>query len=420
MEFTLDFQRKILACLYRLPVFMQQNCTLVSEGMFDAATYSLLSTVLTTFWNEHTVLPSKTSILQVLTNAGQASGTIEGISSLLDELDKENLEDIVFVEQQISIFARVQAIVRAIEENNRLLTVGEVEDFQSILQKAFLVGTHREFGIDFFDHEPEFEEDIVNAVPTLIPPLDARIGWGLLPGELGVWLGDTGMGKTHALIHCAKAGVYFRKNVVMYTFEMSHEQLVVRLSSSFIGVPPQQLRFSRAKLRAFRNHMRLCAGKLLIKEFPMGGATVAQLKEHLYSLDFVPGLVVVDYADVMKPTKDYDDLYRTIGAVYEQLKGLAQEFHVPVWTASQASRESRKVEQVDLIHIADSYEKARKADVIVGMSQNEQERQDHIMRLTLNKSRKSAGGMTFEIRQDYNRMLFYKIDVNTASFANRG
>ena len=54
---------------------------------------------------------------------------------------------------------------------------------------------------------------------------------------------------------------------------------------------------------------------------------------------FKPGLIIIDYADIMRSTRQYDSLRHELKLIYEELRNLAMELGIPVWTASQANRE---------------------------------------------------------------------------------
>ena len=92
-------------------------------------------------------------------------------------------------------------------------------------------------------------------------------------------------------------------------------------------------------------------GRLIIKEYPTGTASVITIRNHLDKLllkNFKPNLIIVDYADIMRSTRSYDSLRHELKLVYEELRNLAMELNVPVWTASQANRDSANSDIVGL------------------------------------------------------------------------
>lgn len=134
------------------------------------------------------------------------------------------------------------------------------------------------------------------------------------------WLGHSAM----------RAGV----NVVHYTLELSEKTIGLRYDSCLCDIDSNLIIQNKEKVLQMYGEMNL--GKLIIKQYPMNFATVYTLRAHLeklYLQNFKPGLILIDYADVMRSTRQYDSVRHELKLIYEELRSFAVEEGYPIWTA---------------------------------------------------------------------------------------
>ena len=143
--------------------------------------------------------------------------------------------------------------------------------------------------------------------------------------------------------------------------------------------------------------------------------------------NFKPSLIVIDYADIMRSTRTYDSLRHELKLVYEELRNLAMELNIPVWTASQANRDSAKAEIVGLENMSEAYGKAMVADVVVSLSRKPLEKATGAGRLFVAKNRAGSDGLMFPIRIDTSMSFIEVLDnaqemsiVDAVESANTG
>lgn len=126
--------------------------------------------------------------------------------------------------------------------------------------------------------------------------------------------------------------------------------------------------------------------------------------------DFIPSLIVIDYADIMRSTRSYDSLRHELKLIYEELRNLAMEMKIPVWTASQANREAANAEVVGLDNMSEAYGKAMVADVVVSLSRKQLEKSTGAGRLFVAKNRAGVDGILFPVRIDCSKSKITVID----------
>ena len=115
------------------------------------------------------------------------------------------------------------------------------------------------------------------------------------------------------------------------------------------------------------------------------------------SLGYEPDLVLLDYADLLRSTEKAEARYIELGAIYEQLRGLAGEYQVPIWTASQSQRSSIQDDVIQADKIAESYSKIMTADLVLSLSRKLEDKVNHTGRMHVIKNRFGSDGMTFPV-----------------------
>jgi len=282
----------------------------------------------------------------------------------------------------------------------------------SIMKDAVFKGNSSTIGHDFFeDHESRFILVDRATCPTGIAHLDKKdvLNGGLGRGEIGVVVANTGVGKSHYLVSMGAEALRRGKNVVHYTFELTETAVGIRYDSNLCNIPSSNVYENKEKI--LKTYSENDFGRLIIKQYPTGAASIVTIRNHLEKLsmkDFKPSLIVIDYADIMRSTRTYDSLRHELKLVYEELRNLAMEMNIPIWTASQANRDSAKSEVVGLENMSEAYGKAMVADVVVSLSRKPMEKSTGAGRLFVAKNRAGRDGLMFPIRIDTARS---KIEV---------
>ena len=158
--------------------------------------------------------------------------------------------------------------------------------------------------------------------------------------------------------------------------------------------------------------------ELMVKYYPPRGASVKTIKAHLdkcKGFGFKPDLIIIDYADLLKPVSKRDSIYAELGGVYEEIRGLSGELGIPVWTASQTNRGAIDSEVIQADSIADSYAKVMTADFIMSVSRKAKDKLNNTARFHVMKNRFGADGLTFPAKMDTNKGI---IEVYSSTSPN--
>ena len=315
-----------------------------------------------------------------------------------------DMGDMAYVKDKSLDFCRKQALREALEKSVELISGDKYEAVVDLMRKAVSVGIPMSVGHDFFeDMEARFVKISRLACPTGLEQLDEKtiLNGGLGKGELGVIVANTGVGKSHFLVSLGAHALKVGKNVVHYTLELTETAVGIRYDSHLTGIASNEIQDSKQEVLEQYKNMEL--GRLIIKEYPTGGATVNTIRNHLEKLalrGFVPHMIIIDYADIMRSSREYDALRLELKLIYEELRNLAMERAIPLWTASQANRDSSNADVVGLENMSESYGKAMVADVVLSISRKPTEKATGAGRLFVAKNRAGRDGILFPVHID--------------------
>jgi replicative DNA helicase len=196
-------------------------------------------------------------------------------------------------------------------------------------------------------------------------------------------------------------------DVLHYTFELSEAAVGLRYDSNLCDLDSNQVIDRKDEVLKQYQDMKL--GRLIIKEFPTNTASIYTLRSHIERLDikgFRPGVIIIDYADIMRSTRQFDSLRHELKLIYEELRGFATEKGIPIWTASQSNKEGSNNDIVDLSNMSEAYGKAMVADVVLSISRRSHEKSTGFGRLYVAKNRAGRDGLVYPVKIDTARSKF--------------
>jgi replicative DNA helicase len=124
-------------------------------------------------------------------------------------------------------------------------------------------------------------------------------------------------------------------------------------------------------------------------------------------------MVVVDYGDILRDTSNSREVRHALGNIYEDLRGLAGEFDVPIWTASQANRSALDEDVIEATKVAESYQKVMTADFVVSLSRKVEDKIGNTGRFHVIKNRFGPDGLTYPAKVNTNTGQVEIYEANT-------
>ena len=319
------------------------------------------------------------------------------------------VEDEEYVKVTALDFCKKQKLKEAIMKSVGLLKTSSFDQISEVINQAMKLGLDNDHGYDYIaDFEERFLKRSRNPQTTGWKIVDDITKGGLGRGELGVVIAPTGAGKSMALVHLGAQIVKEGKNVVYYTLELQDTVVASRFDSCITSVKLQDLHSFKDLIY---DQVKELEGKLIVKEYPTKSANVNKLKQHLEKLrrsGFEPDLICVDYGDLLQPISSYKEKRIELETIYEDRRGMAQEFECPVWTASQTNRSGLNAEVVTMESISEAFNKCFVADLIFTLSRTITDKNNNTGRIFVAKNRNGPDGIVYPIFMDTSNI---KIDV---------
>ena len=322
-------------------------------------------------------------------------------------------EDLDYVKNKTLEFCRNQVIKSAIMESVELLEGQNYDGIKKVIDEAMKAGSSRDIGHEYVEGlEERLTESVRDVVSTSWDVINEVMDGGLGKGELGVIVAPAGIGKTWMLQVLGSAAVRAGLTVVHYTLELNQTYVGLRYDTVFSGVTTANIKYHQDDVRKVIERL---PGRLVIKYYPTRSATVPTLASHLKQLDIQsikPDLVLVDYADILRDVGGAREVRHQLGNIYEDLRGMAGEFDLPVWTASQANRSSLEEEIIDASKVAESYSKVMTADFVMSVSRKVEDKVANTARAHVIKNRFGVDGITYPVTMNTN---IGKVDILESS-----
>lgn len=410
------FQTKTISCLISDKTFLDQIIDVLSVDFYDSEAKRWLVEKTIKYYEKYKKPPTpdffKTELMKI------DSDTLK--VSIVDEVRKawnnKEASDLQYVKDEFLEFAKNQKVKLAILNSVDLLNDGNYGKIKVMLDEALNAGLSKDIGHIYKEEvETRLAASARPTVKTGWDVIDNLMDGGLGAGELGVCVGASGAGKSWLL---AKLGVEAARdglNVVHYTLELDENQTGLRYDSILTGYSPTEVREHKDEVR---EEVKALEGNISIKNFPTKSASVQTLNAHFDRQQILhgrPDVILIDYADLLSSTSgnDFgDNSYLQMGNIYTQIRKLAGDLQVPVWTVSQATRSAIKEDVIEANLIADSYKKIMIADFVMSLSRKKSDKLSNTGRFHVIKNRFGQDGITFPAIMDteHGRIVLYDSD----------
>ncbi|QWQ55810.1 DNA primase/helicase [Escherichia phage P479] len=391
---------------------------------------------------EYQAVPTKTALDIALDSSDLSEVEYEGTKKLLGVLadTPEDQEWLVKeTEKYVQKSAMFNATSRIIEiqsnaelpkdkRDKRIPDIGAIPD---IMRDALSICFDSALGHDWLnDYEARFQTYLNKSkkVPFRINILNKITKGGVEYGTENVLLAGTNVGKSLGL--CSLAADYLQTghNVLYISMEMAEEVCAKRIDANLLDVSLDDIDEGHVSWAEYKSKMEKwraagTLGTLKIKQYPTGGAHAdtfrALLNEYKLKQGFVPDVIIVDYLAICASSRlktFTENSYGLIKMVAEELRGLAVEKNVVLWTAAQTTRGANVAAEIDMADIAESFGIAHTADFMLGVVETEEFAQ---MGLQLIKQLKSRYGdknyyNKFKMGVKKGNQRWYEVDDDSA------
>ena len=361
------------------------------QGIFDHTLFDRKLQDAAQFINEYTkkysVLPEfQTVNASCKTDLKEVSEIKEGhLSWLMDEFES---------------FTRHKALERAIINSADLLEKKEYGQVEILVKDAVQIGLARDMGTDYFA-DPRGRlmglKDKNGQVSTGWETMDRKLFGGFNRGELNIFAGGSGAGKSLFLANLGVNWALQGLNVVYLTLELSEQLVSMRIDSMTTGITTRDIFKNLDEVEMKVKMIGKKAGALQVKYMPSGKTTNdirAYLKEYEIKVGKKVDVLLVDYLDLLMPVGkriSAENLFVKDKYVSEELRNLAMELQCVFVTAAQLNRGAVEEVEFDHSHISGGLSKIQTADNVMGIFTSRAMRERGRYQLQLMKTRSSSG-----------------------------
>lgn len=388
------------------------------QSIFDHTLFDRRLTVAAEFINnyvkEHSVMPT-----QEIVNAATGSSFNVPV-----DLREEHFDWLL---NDFETFVRHKGLEKAILESSDLLEKGEYGPVEDMIKKAVQVGLTKDMGTDYFA-DPRSRllkiKDKNGQISTGWKSVDDKLFGGMNRGELNIFAGGSGAGKSLFLANLGVNWALQGLNVIYLTLELSEELVSMRIDSMITGIPSREVFKNLDDVEMKVKMIGKKAGSLQVKYMP-SGKTANDLRSYLKEYEIKLGkkvdVLLVDYLDLLMPISKKispADLFIKDKYVSEELRNLAVEKNCIFVTASQLNRGAVEEVEFDHSHISGGLSKIQTADNVFGIFTSRAMRERGRYQIQLMKTRSSSGvGQKIDLEFDIDSLKISDLDESGDSYS---
>jgi len=388
-----SFQIKVITALLTDRMFMQQISDILLPTYFESeANNWIVDNILE--YNKEYKTPPTLEVMKVKIEAVEHDVLKQQIIDHLKDAWKfTEATDLQFIKEQALDFCKNQEIKKAILSSVDLLKHSRYDDIKAKIDDALKAGGDKDIGHDYMTSiEERYTDAVRDTKETPWEVVNELTDGGLGKGELAVFVAPAGIGKSWGLINIGANAIKKGMTVLHYTLELNEAYVGLRYDSVITGIANQNLKHYQNQVK---DDLEKLKGELIIKHYPTKSVSVMGLRSHIEKCimnDKKPDVIIVDYADLLRGHGQ--EKRHELEGIYEDLRGMAGEYEIPVWTASQANRSALEEDVIDASKVSESYGKVMVADFIISLSRKVQDKLAGTGRWHVIKNRFGPDGIT--------------------------
>jgi KaiC/GvpD/RAD55 family RecA-like ATPase len=326
-------------------------------------------------------------------------------------------------------FTKRQELERAILKAADLLEKGEYDPVEKLIKDAVQISLTKDMGTDYFADPKTRIEKYFNSggqVSTGWPQLDRLLYGGFSRGELNIFAGGSGSGKSLVMMNIALNWLQQGLSGVYITLELSEELTSLRTDAMLTNMSTKDIRKDVDTTELKVKMVAKKSGNYQVKGLPAQSNindVRAYLKEYQIQTGKKVDFVMIDYLDLLMPVSakvSPNDLFVKDKYVSEELRNLAKELGILMVTASQLNRSAVEEIEFDHSHISGGISKINTADNVFGIFTSRAMKERGKYQIQCMKSRSSTGvGQKIDLEYNIETMRITDEGGEEGGFNNR-
>ena len=432
-----QLQQTILQKLVNDENYCRKVLPFIKSEYFDAAHKTVYRIVLD-FISKYNKLPTKSALeIEFQADDKVTEEIYPHAVRIIESIDQNPTVEESWLLDHTEKWCKDRALHLAILESVQIID-GKRKDssrdgIPDILQKALAINFDNSVGHDYivdFEKRYDFYHRTEDRLPFDLEMFNTITKGGVPRKTLNIALAGTGVGKSLFMCHVAASSLAQGKNVLYITLEMSEERIAERIDANLMNVQIDQL--ANLAKDMFTTKVKKIAGntvgKLIIKEYPTASAHAGHFRALLNELklkkDFTPDVIFIDYLNIcasarMKGVGGAINTYSFIKAIAEEIRGLAVEFNVPIFSATQTTRSGFASSDVELTDTSESFGLPATADLMFALIATEElDRLNQIIVKQLkNRYNDPTSNKRFVVGIDRSKMRLYDVEIKAQNLS---
>ena len=422
-------ERTVLSNLIHSEEYTRRVLPFIKEEYFSDRLEKILFTEISKFVNKYNALPSKEALsIEMNGSKNINEDEYKKVTDIISTLNKEPV-NMDWLRDTTEKFCKDRAIHNAILGGIQIIDGKDKkhtpEYLPEMLSNALSVSFDQKVGHDYlietkdrFDFYKKKEERL-----QLDLEFFNKITRGGIPSKtLNICLAGTGVGKTMFMTHLASSILLQGKNVLYITMEMAEERIAERKDANLLNVGMSDLEeLPYAMYETKINKLQgKTSGKLIIKEYPTASAHTGHfrslLKELALKKSFKPDIVFVDYLNICASARFKAganvNSYTYIKAIAEELRGMAVENDIPIFSATQTTRGGFVSSDIGLEDTSESFGLPATADFMFALISSEEldDKNQIMVKQLKNRYNDPTVNRKFILGVDRSKMRFYDVE----------
>ena len=423
-------EQTILRHLIHTDEYSRKAFPFIQPEYFSDRCDKIVFELISEFITKYNSLPAPEAIrISLNERRDLAQSEYDDCVTLIREIsDKPEDVDSNWLVETTESFCQRRAVYNAIMESIQIIDGKSKAKTETaiphILSDALSVSFDAHIGHDYIEDADDryaFYHKVENRVPFDLEFMNLITNGGTPNKTLNIIMAGTGVGKSLFLCHHAANCLVQNKNVLYITCEMAEERIAERIDANLMDISMDDLhdlpkQIYDTKLSRVASEF---TGKLIIKEYPTSTATSNHIRILLEELSmkkkFKPDIVIVDYLNICASARLKNNgnvnSYNYIKAIAEELRGLAVEYNVPVFSATQVNRSGFASSDFGLEDTSESFGLPATADFMIAMIGTEEldEQNQVLIKQLKNRYNDAVSNRKFVLGIDRSKMKLYDV-----------
>ena len=420
LQIAPDFENILIKTILERPGFFNKAKTILNKDSFKNIFCWELYNIINKFYDTYKKVPLVSEIQLELRNIPNSEIRAK-IQNEIASLSSTKLVSREFMDDYTTRYVKDKMFEKALIIGADFVDKKDEQSKQKakdLIDKSQKIEMTQDLGDTFSDYKERLEyyqNPEKGLLYTKFNSFNQRLGEGILPGTLNVFLAPPGIGKSMMLSYSIGDFLKQKKNVLLVSMEMSNFEFLKRVDADLLDIPIYELKNSdrRGEIVQKLESLKGTLGELYVQNYAPGTFSAYSLEAllDLYNSNNIKiDIVMLDYLGLMKSDRVSPNagLYSYIKAIGEEVRAVAKHHDIISISCSQLNRSTfgKDSKEVDNSSISDSMGTAMTADLLVMILQNEAQKEKGEVTFKITKNRYTGKTEAFRVAANYAKMRF--------------